>query len=55
MHVCEDVYESSIIFQSFVYANIPVESPSYAPTFFKFITHTLLKLCLFLHWQNEMT
>ena len=29
----ENVNESSIIFQ-FFYANIPAESPSYAPTFF---------------------
>ena len=30
----ESVYESSIIFQSFIYTNIPIEQPSYAPTFF---------------------
>ena len=28
------VYESIIIFQSFLYASIPAESMSYAPTFF---------------------
>ena len=33
--VFENAYESSIIFQSFLYANIPAESPSYAPTFSK--------------------
>ena len=30
----ENVYESSIIFQSYLYANILAESPSFAPTFF---------------------
>ena len=30
----ENAYESSIIFQPFLYANVPAESPSYAPTFF---------------------
>ena len=28
------MYESSIIFQPLFYANVPAESPSYAPTFF---------------------
>ena len=31
----ENMYESSIIFQSFLYANTSAESPSYAPTFFE--------------------
>ena len=30
----ENWYESSIIFQPFLYANVPAEPPSYAPTFF---------------------
>ena len=30
----KNAYYSSIIFQSFLYANIPAESPSYTPTFF---------------------
>ena len=30
----ENAYESSIIFQPLLYANVPAESPSYAPTFF---------------------
>ena len=30
----KSAYESSIIFQSFLYASIPAESTSYAPTFF---------------------
>ena len=30
----KNAYESSIIFQSFLYANIPAESTSYAHTFF---------------------
>ena len=30
----ENWSESSIIFQSFLFANIPAESTSYAPTFF---------------------
>ena len=29
----ENAYELSIIFQPFLYANVPAESPSYAPTF----------------------
>ena len=31
----ENAYESSIIFQPLLYANVPAEFPSYAPTFFK--------------------
>ena len=31
----ENAYESFIIFQPLLYANVPAESPSYAPTFFK--------------------
>ena len=34
----ENVYESSIVFQPFLYANVPAESPSYAPTFFSIFT-----------------
>ena len=30
----ENAYESSIIFQPLVYANVPAESPSYALAFF---------------------
>ena len=30
----ENAYESSINFQPFLYANVPAESPSKAPTFF---------------------
>ena len=30
----KNAYESSIIFQSFLYASIPAESTSYAPAFF---------------------
>ena len=30
----ENAYESTIIFYSFLFANIPAESTSYAPTFF---------------------
>ena len=30
----ENEYESSIIFQPFLYANVPADPPSYAPTFF---------------------
>ena len=30
----ENTYESSIIFQPFLYANVPAESPSYTLTFF---------------------
>ena len=30
----ENAYESSIIFQPLLYANVPAESLSYAPTFF---------------------
>ena len=30
----ENAYESSIIFQPLLYANVPAESPSYASTFF---------------------
>ena len=30
----ENAHKSSIIFQPFLYNNIPTESPSYAPTFF---------------------
>ena len=30
----QNAYESTIIFQSFLFANIPAESMSYAPTFF---------------------
>ena len=30
----ENEYVSSIIFQTFLYANVPAESMSYAPTFF---------------------
>ena len=30
----ENAHESSIIFQPLLYANVPAESPSYAPTFF---------------------
>ena len=33
--VFEKAYESSITFQSLLYANVPAESPSYAPTFFQ--------------------
>ena len=29
----ENTYESSIIFQPFLYVNVPAEFPSYAPTF----------------------
>ena len=32
--VFENAYESSIIFQPLLYANVPAESPSYGPTFF---------------------
>ena len=31
----ENAYESSIIFQPLLYANVPAESPYYTPTFFK--------------------
>ena len=31
----ENAYESSIIFQPLLYADVPAESPSYAPTFFE--------------------
>ena len=31
----ENAYESSRIFQPFLYANVPAETSSYAPTFFK--------------------
>ena len=30
----ENAYESSMIFQPLSYANVPAESPSYAPIFF---------------------
>ena len=35
----KNAYESSIIFQSFLYASIPAKSTPYAPTFFKKNTH----------------
>ena len=35
--VFENAYESSITFQPLLYANVPAESPSYAPTFFPVI------------------
>ena len=38
----ENGYESSIIFQPLLYANVPSESPSYAPTFFG-TEHPLVK------------
>ena len=31
----KNAYESSTIFQSFIYISIPAESTSYAPTFFE--------------------
>ena len=30
----QNAYESSIIFQSFLYANVPADSPSYSSAFF---------------------
>ena len=40
----ENAYESSIIFQPFLYANVPVESPSYASTFCKNKEENLYKI-----------
>ena len=40
----ENAHESSIIFQPLLYANVPAESPSYAPTFFSHFT--IVKLTL---------
>ena len=34
----ENAYESSIIFQPFLYANVPAESPFNVPTFFRYQT-----------------
>ena len=34
----KNAYESSIIFQSFLYTSIPAESTSYAPTIFSFVS-----------------
>ena len=34
MNINRKCVESSIIFHPFLYANVPAESPSYAPTFF---------------------
>ena len=42
----ENAYESFIIFQPLLYANVPAESPSYAPTFFN--------MCLKMHSAHPL-
>ena len=38
----KNAYDSSIIFQSFLYASIRAESSSYAPAFFPLLSHVWL-------------
>ena len=43
----KNAFDSSIIFQSFLYASIPAESTSYAPTFFHGSRNTARKIFVF--------
>ena len=44
----KNAFDSSIIFQSFLYASIPAESTSYAPTFFHGSRYTARNFFVFL-------
>ena len=54
----KNAYKSSMIFQYFLYANIPAESLSYAPTFFNWwiqivYMHAMFLICslILIYWS----